>query len=173
MTFSWCYTCNESILWPAAEPVHGATGDQRWELERSVAELLPDWREAQDHMEMVSHTWHEVVVEVLVGRRPLGEFSLHDGDKIAEDLVNLVPSEQVGHLRSKRRGRRRNESYWKCQAAWCVRLVPSVPSSVFISFHSVARNPSGFVTSLRKIWCFWAKKSQRRNSHATRSLHSQ
>lgn len=56
MTFSWCYTCNESILWPAAEPVHGATGDQRWELERSVAELLPDWREAQDHMEMVSHT---------------------------------------------------------------------------------------------------------------------
>lgn len=91
-------TCYQSVLRPAAEPVHGATGNQRRELERSVAELLPDWREAQHHVEVVSHARHEVVIEVLVGRRPLGELPLHDGDQVAQDLVNLVPGEQVGHL---------------------------------------------------------------------------
>lgn len=50
-------------------------------------------------MEVVSHARHEVVVEVLVGGRSLGEFPLHDGDEVAKDLVNLIPSEQVGHLK--------------------------------------------------------------------------
>lgn len=58
---------------------------------------------------MVLHARHEVVVEVLVGGRSLGEFPLHDGDEVAEDLVNLIPSEQVGHLKLKGRRRRKKQ----------------------------------------------------------------
>lgn len=54
-------------------------------------------------MEVVSHARHEVVVEVLVGGRSLGEFALHDRNEVAEDLVNLIPSKQVGHLKRRRR----------------------------------------------------------------------
>ena len=31
---------DQGVLWPAAEPIHGATADQSWKFERTVSEFF-------------------------------------------------------------------------------------------------------------------------------------
>lgn len=91
-------TCHQGVFGPAAEPVHGAAGDEGGELEGSRAELLPHRREAQNHVQVLTDPTHEVLVKVLVGGRSPRKLPLHDRNEIAEDFVNLVASKEVGHL---------------------------------------------------------------------------
>lgn len=93
-------TCNQCIFGPAAEPVHGATRDQRRKLQRSVPELLPNRGKAQNDVEIMSNSGHEVIVQVSVGWRSPGKLSLHDRDEIIEDIIYFVTGKQVGHLKA-------------------------------------------------------------------------
>lgn len=97
-------TCHQGILGPSAEPVHGASGDESGELEGPRAEPLPDGREAQYHVQVLADTAHEVLIQVLIGGRSPRELPLHHRDEVAEDLVDLVSSKQVRHLRDRKTG---------------------------------------------------------------------
>ena len=59
---------------------------------------LPIWGEAQYHVEVVTDTGQEVVVEVLGGRGAAGVLAFHGGDQVLGDLIQLVSREQVRHL---------------------------------------------------------------------------
>lgn len=88
-------TCHQGVFGPAAEPVHGAAGDEGGELQRSRAELLPHWREAQNHVQVLAHPAHEVLVKILVGGWSPWKLPLHDWNEVTEDFVYLIPSKQV------------------------------------------------------------------------------
>ena len=49
-------------------------------------------------MEVLAGPGDEVVVEVLGGGGPARVLSLHDGDQVLSDIVDLIPSEQVRNL---------------------------------------------------------------------------
>ena len=49
-------------------------------------------------MEVVADTAEVVLVQVLIGRWSPRELLLHDGDQLAQNLIHLVTSKQVGHL---------------------------------------------------------------------------
>ena len=55
-------------------------------------------REAEHDVQVLARAAQEVLVQVLVGRRPTRELFLHDRDQLALDLVHLVASEQVRNL---------------------------------------------------------------------------
>ena len=55
--------------------------------------------EAEDHVEVLSHTAHVVVLEVFIGRRPAGEVPLHGSDQLLKDLIHLISGKQARHLK--------------------------------------------------------------------------
>ena len=50
-------------------------------------------------MQVVLDSSNEVVIQILIGWWSPWILGLHDIYQILSDLVNLVPSEQIGHLR--------------------------------------------------------------------------
>ena len=54
----------QSLLGPGQEPINRAFVEEGWELSEPISELLSHWGEAQAHMEIVSNSIHEVVVEL-------------------------------------------------------------------------------------------------------------
>ena len=91
---------NQCVLGPATEPVHGAPADEAGKFETAISKLLTNRREAEDNMEVLSGPGDEVIVKVLLGGWCSGELFLHDRDKIASDLIQLIPCKEVGHLYS-------------------------------------------------------------------------
>ena len=89
---------NECVLGPAAEPVHCAATDETREFEAAISELFTHRREAQDNMEVLSSPGDEVIIKVLLGGWGPGELFLHDRDKVASDLIQLIPCKEIGHL---------------------------------------------------------------------------
>lgn len=114
---------HQGVPRPALEPVHGAARYETWELFRSKvrarlvdctvtqvsqlswphlqgtsAKLLPDGREAEDHVEVAPHPGQEEVVEILCSGGSARVLTLHDGDQVLDDVIQLVTGEQVGDL---------------------------------------------------------------------------
>lgn len=50
-------------------------------------------------MQVVLDSSDEVVIQILIGRWSPWILGLHDIYQILSDLIDLVPSEQIGHLR--------------------------------------------------------------------------
>ena len=50
-------------------------------------------------MQVILDTSDEVVIKILISWWSPWILSLHHIDQILGDLINLVPSEQIGHLR--------------------------------------------------------------------------
>ena len=50
-------------------------------------------------MQVVLDTSDEVVIQILIGWWSPWILGLHDIYQILSDLINLIPSEQIGHLR--------------------------------------------------------------------------
>lgn len=44
----------EGFLWPGIVPIDGTAVDDGWELSTSVSELLSDWREGKNNMQVLS-----------------------------------------------------------------------------------------------------------------------
>jgi hypothetical protein len=86
---------DERLFGPALEPVDRAAADEAWELERSVAELLADGREAEDNVKVLADALKEVVVEDLLGGYALGVLFFHGCYEQVADLFDLVAREQA------------------------------------------------------------------------------
>lgn len=50
-------------------------------------------------MQVILDSSDEVVIQILIGRWSPWILGLHDIYQILSDLIDLVPSEQIGHLR--------------------------------------------------------------------------
>ena len=50
-------------------------------------------------MEIFAYSVQVVFLEVLIAGWTLGELLLHDRNQVTKDLIHLITSKQVGHLR--------------------------------------------------------------------------
>ncbi len=86
---------DKRLFRPPLEPINGAAADEARELQGPVAELLADWREAEDQMQMLTHSLQKVFVEDLGGRDALGMLLFHWRDQQVADLFDFVAREQA------------------------------------------------------------------------------
>ena len=69
------------------KPVYGAAADQRRELQRADLESFPNWREANDHMEVQLDSVQKPIEGVFRGGRKSRTFPLHDWSKFGHNLA--------------------------------------------------------------------------------------
>ena len=106
-TNTWS-TCKLShVFFPlinCSESEHGSLQGSEISREHSNKQLV--WEnavtyrgEAEDHVEVLSHTAHVVVLEVFIGWRPAGEVPFHGSDQLLKDLIHFISGKQARHLK--------------------------------------------------------------------------
>ena len=136
-TNTWS-TCKQSqVLFPlinCSEPEHGSLQGSEISREHSNKQLVQEnavtYRgEAEDHVEVLSHTAHVVVLEVFIGRRPAGEVPFHGSDQLLKDLIHLISGKQARHLKMDSRS---EDACHKPDACVCVCVCVCVRVCVYM-----------------------------------------